>query len=869
MNDINDPAKFGIHDGYRVREYPITKGGPFISGYQHLCDACSHEHRSGQPSRHNTAPGSTCESPRHESNVLLANSGAEEPSEYEQHRNHPEVLGWLGNEFKAGEHTLCPSCAEDKYSSGGSMGDYTPIHQRFVMADDQCRDCGHLLISGRKEAAKHRAISDAEFQSLTNLPPLDLERQGLGRCSRCGAPLAPGEQGLCPNCQNDGGARKHRQRQKLVRTQNGTERSAMKKQSAYYGEDGQYPQPGHIVRSEPGWRGHPNDFHASGDPDCSHQQPSEWNPSPDDECHGHHNPPHPLQAAIEKHKNYKGTRTHVPIMNNTWIHQDTEGAYHIRHHSTDIISVTPNGDVTINPDGWHSPTTMKRMHQFLPSGVDMRRNPSRARNAPDRLLTLPNGEKHPYHDGISFNVHTHELLPDDHVRPGTPLRPPQARGTGDEPPRRSPRRNRDYSEPSRYTPPSFGEGYSSEPGEGYDPGRDRAQLEHADSHIPHDTSHYDQHYWTPPSGDHDSDLPGENESFEDWINRTTTAPKFDKCNTCRGKGKVRSGEGASYERKDCDSCKGSGYVRGDGSPANVDNMGRLSKRQGRPISLDALHEQYVGGLRLLALREIEAYGETKAPVAVDTLRDENCPVCGEHDSYDGDQCQICGFVTPPKMFRDPDLDAAKLLDLRSNPANGEANDTNPALPPVDPTAVDAEGEVMPGAEGEEAAEVQDDDDNEEGVVNVETRGLGDDDGQVVDPNAVDEEGNVVTGPEDPDAANTHFNQGGEPFTKGPNAPVPGEPAEPMEAEDGQMEDEETQGVPGVPGDGAADLLCPSCGFEADAAHPTSTPGSVTEPADAGDGMLGGDVCPNCQKATLMSVGEVQEMEQMMTGAPAR
>lgn len=54
---------------------------------------------------------------------------------------------------------------------------------------------------------------------------------------------------------------------------------------------------------------------------------------------------------------------------------------------------------------------------------------------------------------------------------------------------------------------------------------------------------------------------------------------------------------------------------------------------------------------------------------MDTLRDEACPVCGETDSYDGNQCRVCGFVQPPKQFQDPDLDAAKQMDLRKN--NGD------------------------------------------------------------------------------------------------------------------------------------------------------------------------------------------------------
>jgi hypothetical protein len=69
-----------------------------------------------------------------------------------------------------------------------------------------------------------------------------------------------------------------------------------------------------------------------------------------------------------------------------------------------------------------------------------------------------------------------------------------------------------------------------------------------------------------------------------------------------------------------------------------------------------------------------AYGETKAPADVDTLRDASCPVCGEPDAWDGDTCPVCGFVQPPQMFQDPDLDKARQVDLRKN--DGDLNGTD-------------------------------------------------------------------------------------------------------------------------------------------------------------------------------------------------
>lgn len=61
-----------------------------------------------------------------------------------------------------------------------------------------------------------------------------------------------------------------------------------------------------------------------------------------------------------------------------------------------------------------------------------------------------------------------------------------------------------------------------------------------------------------------------------------------------------------------------------------------------------------------------ALNDVVAPPEVDTLRDEECPVCGDAEVYDGERCPICGFIAPPSMFRDPDLEMAKQVDLRGN-----------------------------------------------------------------------------------------------------------------------------------------------------------------------------------------------------------
>ena len=89
---------------------------------------------------------------------------------------------------------------------------------------------------------------------------------------------------------------------------------------------------------------------------------------------------------------------------------------------------------------------------------------------------------------------------------------------------------------------------------------------------------------------------------------------------------------------------------------------------------------WVGAERVAKL----AYGEVKAPSQIDTLRIRECPVCGEEDSWDGDgRCRVCGYLTPPEPFRDPDLDVAQKADMRDGPINPELFKAPPFIAPED------------------------------------------------------------------------------------------------------------------------------------------------------------------------------------------
>ena len=75
-----------------------------------------------------------------------------------------------------------------------------------------------------------------------------------------------------------------------------------------------------------------------------------------------------------------------------------------------------------------------------------------------------------------------------------------------------------------------------------------------------------------------------------------------------------------------------------------------------------------------------AFGETKAPAKIDTLREDACPVCGNEETYDGaSPCGTCGYLPPPDPFTDPDLGMATRVDLRGD---------QPLDPSLDPAQMD-------------------------------------------------------------------------------------------------------------------------------------------------------------------------------------
>lgn len=56
------------------------------------------------------------------------------------------------------------------------------------------------------------------------------------------------------------------------------------------------------------------------------------------------------------------------VANNT-VEWWKDGIRHIRLHKTDVITFMPNGDVVLNTNGWKTPTTKSRIHDFTPLRV--------------------------------------------------------------------------------------------------------------------------------------------------------------------------------------------------------------------------------------------------------------------------------------------------------------------------------------------------------------------------------------------------------------------------------------------------------------------------------------------------------------------
>lgn len=96
------------------------------------------------------------------------------------------------------------------------------------------------------------------------------------------------------------------------------------------------------------------------------------------------------------------------------------------------------------------------------------------------------------------------------------------------------------------------------------------------------------------------------------------------------------------------------------SPDNIPD-GEISKVRG--LSHEKTAAPREDGSTPPRANDLPRKEQPSSPPAVDTLRDEDCPVCGNSDFFSGDRCQVCGFILPPREFTDPDLGRHKELKV--------------------------------------------------------------------------------------------------------------------------------------------------------------------------------------------------------------
>lgn len=216
----------------------------------------------------------------------------------------------------------------------------------------------------------------------------------------------------------------------------------------------------------------------------------------------------------------------------------------------------------------------------------------------------------------------------------------------------------------------------------------------------------------------------------------------------------------------------------------------------------------------------QAYGETRVPPQVDTLRMEECPVCGEHDVWSGDRCPVCGFIVPPSLFRDPDTSRAQ--QVRDE--------------------LDQSGEVVtqPGAPGDPS---------------TQQAGSGDDaDDQLAHPDQMAPDGTPgVQGGPAPSQPGGQLPPMAQPAGGGQDEQAEGEQLEEQGEEDQEQgaeeqaegEELEQQGEEDQLAGPQPDLECPACGaaYSTDVAAQPGTP------------------CPACRQGSLQPVGGPQKDQE--------
>ena len=95
--------------------------------------------------------------------------------------------------------------------------------------------------------------------------------------------------------------------------------------------------------------------------------------------------------------------------------------------------------------------------------------------------------------------------------------------------------------------------------------------------------------------------------------------------------------------------------------------------------------------------------EIRVPPEVQTLRAPQCPVCDSDASWNSDgRCDVCGYLPPPKPFREPDTDVAGRTDQGGGWFDPELTKATPFKPDMEPVPGKSNPveDAMPKAKGQ-------------------------------------------------------------------------------------------------------------------------------------------------------------------------
>jgi hypothetical protein len=126
----------------------------------------------------------------------------------------------------------------------------------------------------------------------------------------------------------------------------------------------------------------------------------------------------------------------------------------------------------------------------------------------------------------------------------------------------------------------------------------------------------------------------------------------------------KTADGKRVARKSYENCYGISFFEISGVFEPADETALTKEVRAN------VHREAAGLPQFTAENPLPQSFHTTAPEEIDTLRQEQiCPVCGS--DMDGETCDACGYVKPPKGFDNPDLEKAKHIEQEMK-ENGEA-----------------------------------------------------------------------------------------------------------------------------------------------------------------------------------------------------